>query len=991
MVDNDRSGRRPTIGMLLGGIGDYHMELWSGVSDAARARDANLLMFAGNPLDVESPFKLVYALANPLTVDGLIMPSGSIGVLAARGISLQQRYAQLPMVTVSESIDGFPSVLLDNARGLRDLLTHLIVDHGYHRIAFINGPREYADARERYRVFVETLQAQQLSVEENLIASGNFSFASGAEAIRWWLDERHASFEAVVAANDLMAQGALQELRARGIDVPGEVAVAGFDDHRHSRSTMPPLTTVRQPTFHAGHEAALLLLAKLSGAISPQQITLPTQLVIRESCGCVSSAMRHAASRAGEAGQQTPQAVIAALCQAAQLEAGSQNAAAIEQVWQAFLLDWQDGQAGAFLATIQQVWRDLISAGHEVEDWQELLSVMRRQAIGPITDIARLRYAEDLWQQARVLLSEMAQQADLHQRQQAERRAAALRDIGQALITTFEWQALLDAMAQRFPELGITRCYLNLYEADPGDEGGLPRYSRLVMAYTEDGRLTLPDGGVRFSSEQMLPSNLPVPDRRWTLLVIPLHFRDQQLDFLLCDHDQPDEYFYRALRSQISSALQGALLVQRIHLAQEALLKTNAALEQRVAERTAALQQFQQRLIALHALSIELAQASSIDELCRRAVELGRSRLGFDRLGVWLVDPERRFQAGVFGTDEQGHIRDERGVRLELDDDVLPIVQRRTPSVYLENAPIYDHQRQTVGQGWRATAALWDGDRVIGQISTDNLLSQQPCGEFQIELLALYGNTLGQLCTRKRSENEREKLIAELETKNAELERFTYTVSHDLKAPLITLRGFLGFVEQDARASNFDRMEADLARIVEATDKMRRLLDELLELSRIRRMMNPPEDVAFASVVQDALQLAQGRLAARNVQVEVAAHLPIVHGDRARLVEVVQNLVDNACKFMGDQPEPQITIEQSGTDRDGKPIVFVRDNGIGIDPQYHAKVFGLFDKLNPKSEGTGIGLALVKRIIEVHGGRIWVESELGAGATFLFTLPRGSA
>jgi signal transduction histidine kinase len=122
--------------------------------------------------------------------------------------------------------------------------------------------------------------------------------------------------------------------------------------------------------------------------------------------------------------------------------------------------------------------------------------------------------------------------------------------------------------------------------------------------------------------------------------------------------------------------------------------------------------------------------------------------------------------------------------------------------------------------------------------------------------------------------------------------------------------------------------------------------------------------------------------------VDIAPDLPTVYGDRARLVEVVQNLVDNACKFMGDQPAPRIEIGTSGTDTEGNPIFFVRDNGIGIEPQYHERVFGLFNKLDAQSEGTGVGLALVKRIIEVHGGRIWIESEgAGRGATMCFTLP----
>jgi signal transduction histidine kinase len=244
---------------------------------------------------------------------------------------------------------------------------------------------------------------------------------------------------------------------------------------------------------------------------------------------------------------------------------------------------------------------------------------------------------------------------------------------------------------------------------------------------------------------------------------------------------------------------------------------------------------------------------------------------------------------------------------------------------------------------------------------------------------------------RKQVEAEREQLIADLEAQNEELERFTYTVSHDLKSPLITIRGFLGLLERDALSGETERMKSDMQRIVEATQKMQRLLNELLELSRIGRMMNPPEDVPFERIVREAVAAVEGRLSAGQVTVDIAPDLPVVRGDRARLVEAVQNLLDNAAKFVGEQTAPRITIGQRGADREGKPILFVADNGLGIAPAYHHKVFGLFDKLDPRSEGTGIGLALVKRIIEVHGGRIWIESE-GAeqGATFCFTLEPAS-
>ncbi len=239
---------------------------------------------------------------------------------------------------------------------------------------------------------------------------------------------------------------------------------------------------------------------------------------------------------------------------------------------------------------------------------------------------------------------------------------------------------------------------------------------------------------------------------------------------------------------------------------------------------------------------------------------------------------------------------------------------------------------------------------------------------------------------RKRLEAEREKIIKELEAKNAELERFTYTVSHDLKSPLITISGFIGLLEADAKSGSSDKFKGDLQRIGEAAEKMKRLLDELLELSRIGRLMNPPSDIPFADIVREALALVRGRLQAGNVEVHVQNDLPVVNGDRRRLVEVLQNLIDNAAKFMGDQPSPKIEIGMR--EENQEPTFFVRDNGIGLQPEFQEKIFGLFDKLDPHSEGTGIGLALVRRIIEVHGGHIWVESAgLNRGSTFYFTLP----
>jgi len=248
--------------------------------------------------------------------------------------------------------------------------------------------------------------------------------------------------------------------------------------------------------------------------------------------------------------------------------------------------------------------------------------------------------------------------------------------------------------------------------------------------------------------------------------------------------------------------------------------------------------------------------------------------------------------------------------------------------------------------------------------------------------------TVVDVTDRKRGEEERERLIRELASKNTELEQFTFTVSHDLKAPIITIRGFLGFLKKDARSGNVERIDKDVTRITEAVDKMHRLLDELLELSRIGRLMDPAQPVPFHSLVDEAVEMLQGRLTGTKVQLKIADNLPTVKGDRRRLLEVVQNLIDNAAKFSAGQSTPLVEVGCDGYEKE-MPILFVCDNGIGISPEHHERIFGLFNKLNPTAEGTGVGLALVKRIVEFHGGRIWVESKVGSGAKFLFTLPRG--
>ena len=252
------------------------------------------------------------------------------------------------------------------------------------------------------------------------------------------------------------------------------------------------------------------------------------------------------------------------------------------------------------------------------------------------------------------------------------------------------------------------------------------------------------------------------------------------------------------------------------------------------------------------------------------------------------------------------------------------------------------------------------------------------------------------IATTERDITERkramEKVVEEkkkLEKVNLELDSFVYTASHDLRAPLRAVSSFASFLEEDNKDQLDETGRDHLLEIRKGVGRMTRLIDDLLTLSRMSRVQNPYEDVDMNKLVENVEGRIEFNFKEKGVEFRIQPKLPTVYCDRIKMEEVFVNLLDNAAKFSSkNNPVPKIEVGTQETKDEYE--FYVADNGIGIEPRFYAQIFELFKRLHTQEEyeGTGAGLNIVKRIIEDHKGRIRVESELGKGAKFIFTIPK---
>lgn len=573
---------RKTIGMLIDWIDNqYQFDLLYGMAEFAEEKDINLLFFEGGIIDDKNEIlNKIYDLAGQNNVDGLVILPASIGRFMSRDFLIRfcKQYQPLPTVIVGLQIPGLPSLSVDN-NGIRELIRHLILAHGYRRFAFIKGAESSLDTIQRFDAFLKTLAEYNIPVDPVRVVQGDYTYSSGAEAIRELLDARKANFDVVVASNDDMALGALTELVARGIKVPGEVAVVGFDNLDPGRYSSPSLTTISYSIYELGRRAAEMLLNSLEHKEVPLFEVIPTQMVIRESCGCHSRLFENVPLRKPSnpnvhllryknfdtaplpdllINQDTITTEICTEVQCLFSDDRRINLSKIvTQLCNALYYELNEAKTGAF----DQTWNEILNFGlriyKDISLWQMVITIFRRHLLPYFTNRRILITVEDILHQARISVDAIALELEMHEHQTTIHIKNSLSSLSEKLLFTLDEHKSMNALAYTLSDLGIRSCYLVLFE------GKKQQKSRLVLAYDEHGRKDK-GGSITFPSYKFLPNRFLSQNRRFTMLVGALNFTQPQLGFVVFELGPREGKVYLELRRIISSTLQVNLFLKKI-------------------------------------------------------------------------------------------------------------------------------------------------------------------------------------------------------------------------------------------------------------------------------------------------------------------------------------------------------------------------------------------------------------------------------------------
>jgi len=499
---------------------------------------------------------------------------------------VNQYSARFPIVTIGFTLPSIANVLIDNTKGFYDLIDHQITHHHQRKLAFIQGAEFNYDAIIRFNVFKEVLKKHNIPLDQKLIIPGDFLRPAGLKAIDILLDKRklkpEKDFESIIAANDNIAFGAIEALQKRGISIPHDITVVGFDDVEEARAITPPLTTVRQPISEVGKQAVNMLLSIINNVTCSKNIMLPTEVVYRESCGCFSPALNQVIIQPVNflkgSHKNKPELnrrlIINKIIKATRFPNHRSSIKQIELLFDSFIEElarYSESDINnpdfkkkknvtlprsPFLTVLTEILSQIAVENRNISAWQGIISILQQFTHQFYVEQKVLNHAETLLHMARIFIGEFVERLVSSQTFYVEKRLSLINLIGRNLIGVSKIEDLSTILIQQLKRIGIPSCYISLYEGNEYPS----KNSKLILFYNESSFSTHPSEYIRFPSHYLFPRTLINQKKPHALVIEPLHFRDNQLGFIVFEVGPIEHMIYETLRDQISASIQSILL-----------------------------------------------------------------------------------------------------------------------------------------------------------------------------------------------------------------------------------------------------------------------------------------------------------------------------------------------------------------------------------------------------------------------------------------------
>lgn len=555
--------RRRVVGVLVDNLsGDYQEGILRGATAEGVERDINILAIIGGALQSPFPADLaqnaIYQRIRKGTIDGVIVGTGCVGTYCGTDYldAFCHGFAHLPVCSIGVSLPNVPSLVISNRQGMKTVVDHLIERHDCRKLGYIRGPLASHEADDRLKGYQDSLQEHGIEFDPELVRVGNFMGQSGTDTTQDWLDEG-VSLDAIVAANDYMALGALEALRRNGVRVPHKMLVAGFDDVPLARVSSPSLTTVRQPVDLLGRLALDTIVRQLDGQEVLKCRETHVELLARQSCGCAYRVLQRHSSL-------SPMSVRRTVLHELELRRDdlrrmmveSANHAVDEQDgWPTQMLDaLRDevlGVAGRFLLELEKILLGATQQNSLIDDIGSAIVILRAHFRSAPLEAGKNNNLEDLWHAAVLLLGAASTRTQVHLRIGYELAFEELQRGVERLSTALNEYTLADAMSHVLPAHGINTSCISLYDDSTCESAH--------CIYAQQPGFELPKTSESFPSSELAPSGFFPTDHRWTYLLMALTFGTESLGVMVMELG-PLGYVYKMLRTQIGSALKGASL-----------------------------------------------------------------------------------------------------------------------------------------------------------------------------------------------------------------------------------------------------------------------------------------------------------------------------------------------------------------------------------------------------------------------------------------------